>query len=527
MNAEVLKYILFIIRRFWIVLLIAAILGGAAYWFFDSQEPVYRAETRVFIGGSALLANPSVNAISEGLRLAPTYAQLVELDPILQPTIDELDLEMSTRALARMVSTRVIIDTSILVIRVDGSNPQRITDIANEITRQLIANSPSNLSGDEVEQMAILQEQINQLRSNIAVINEQAIDLLAELNTAIDDNNTRRVEVLTDQYNQATDRLTTARAALATTSETYSSFSNRLNRLQVIEQARVPVSSSNRNPLLVGLIAAAAGAGAGIAALLIYFEYVDQKLRTEKEINKTLELPVIGIIKRSFRVGMAFNGGKRTPGLLRMSIAEGYRTIQTNLLFSPLGNSTGKIFLIASPKSNEGRSFTAANLATTVADSGLKVLLIDADMRQPRLHRIFGLPNDRGLLSISQQKDIISNIHELMRTHVQRTELPTLDVITSGIGGDNKAVLPAQVFGSDGLKQFVKFLREDETYDVILIDTSGALEVADSYMLTAATNANIVLLIRAAQTTQEQAVKARDQFEHIGGNIRGVILNRA
>lgn len=528
MNAETLKYVLYILRRSWIAIIVAVLLGGVTYWFFDSRPPNYRAESRVFIAFSNLL-DPNANAISEGLRLAPTYAEFVELDDVLEATIEQLGLEdTSTSELSRMISTRVIIDTSILVIQVSGSDPELITDIANEVARQLVLISPSNLSEEEEQQMEILREQIDQFQTSIEQINAQTIQLLEDLNNAVAAGRSQeRIDTLTEQYNQATDRLTTTRNALTNTSDTFISLSNRLNRLQIIEPATVPRNSTNRNPLIFAVVAALGGAGATVGALLLYFEYIDHQLRTEKEINKILELPVIGIIKRSFRVGSRFSRGERAPDLLTMPIAEGYRTIQTNLLFASPGNKPERLFIIASPKANEGRTFTAANLATTVADSGLKVLLIDADLRHPNLHEIFNLKNDKGLINLSKEPVVDEKSFEaVLESHVQHTDLPSLDVITTGVAA-NKQVLPAQIFGSESLKNFITLLKRYRRYDVIFIDTSSALEFADSFMLVAATQANIVLLVRAAQTNQEQALKARDQFEHIGGVIRGVILNRA
>lgn len=528
MNAEVMKYILYVLRRFWIVVIFAAVFGGFTYSYFEGQDLIYRAESRVFIGGEGVLVNPSVNAINEGQRLAPTYAEFVELDSVLTATIDQLGLDMSTSRLASMISPRVIVDTSILVIRVTGSNPERVADIANEVARQLIITSPSNLSEEEQQQMSILQDQIAQLRTNIETVTEQSLRILGELNREVDlGRNPERIASLTTEYNQATDRETTVRNALTNTQDTFLSLSNRQNRLQIIEPATVPRYASNPNSIFIAAIVGLGGAGVAIGGLLLYFEYIDRKLRTEREINRILELPVIGIIKRSFRIGSRFNRGERTSGLPTMSIAEGYRTIQTNLLFTPPGTKPERLFIIASPKTNEGRSFTATNLATTVADSGLKVLLIDGDLRHPKLHEAFNLKNDKGLLSLSKESTIDEKTFEsILDAYTQKTDVSSLDVITSGLDAKGD-VLPAQIFGSESLKTFMTLLKRYRRYDVIFIDTSGALEVADSFMLSAATQANIVLLVRAAQTNQEQALKTRDQFRHIGGIIRGVILNGA
>jgi Mrp family chromosome partitioning ATPase len=162
------------------------------------------------------------------------------------------------------------------------------------------------------------------------------------------------------------------------------------------------------------------------------------------------------------------------------------------------------------------------------------VLLIDCDLRRPKVHEIFGLPNEVGLTTLLSADPRVStgdtepitsakgrlpgNLLECL----QSTALPKLWVITSGFVPAN----PTELLGSTLMKRWVDVFRASSDIDVILIDTPPALMAADSSVLAAGTRAEVVLVVDSGRTRRRAALKVKEQFDHLGIKLKGVVLNR-
>lgn len=524
MNIEFMKYVKYVLRRSWIVLIIAALLGGVTFGYFYTRDPIYTAEARIFVGNTLFTPDPNISQLDFGRRIAPSYAELVTRPPVLQATIDGLNLNMSTQRLARMVSARIILDTPILAIRVTTDEPALAADIANELARNLIATSPGLLE-EEQQQLSELSQQISQLREQIARTTDQTNAVLSELNNAIERGNQREVEILQDRYNRLVDQQNSARAVLAQLSNTVTQLTNRANRLQLIEEAIPPTSSANPNPYLFAAIAAAAGAGVAVAGILLFLEYFDDRLRTENEVRRQLDMRVLGKVPLHIRTSRDHSQLLGKGDFAHEPLGEAYRTIQTSLLFSTEGRQSGVTYMIVSPREKEGRSFTAANLAVIMAESGLNVLLIDADLRNPRLHKLFRLENKKGLASLLETT--LTGAPELEKAWheaIQQSASERLHIVTSGLDG---VKLNSKILGYDNLQACLSNLHTWSDYDVILFDTPPAFNLADSYILATATQANVILVLQASRTSKQEASKTIEQFQHIKSTVNGVIINKA
>lgn len=525
-NPEFMKYMLYVLRRFWIVVLVAALLGGGAYLFLDRQDPAYRAEARIFIG-NALDPNPDRTELQTALLLVPTYAEFARNANVLQATIDNLDLDVSLTTLRRWVSTRVITDTPILAIRATTTDPELSAEIANEVARNIIALSPSNLTDEELAQMELLEVQLRELEELNITTREQSANALEQLNRAQDSN--ADIETLAElraRYAEQVDRLNQTRSILAATSDTYLSLANRVGRLEIVEEATPPRGASGLSPVLVGAIAAVAGAGAAAAALLLFLEYFDHRVRTENEVVRRLKLPVIGKTRRSREVAANQKSYLANSDKLNtMPLAESYRKVQANLLFgqSANGQST-RVYMVASPQRDDGRTFTAANIAATMAASGQHVLLVDADLRDPQIHELFNLKNNQGLTTIlSSGCQSLEEYAALLKDVIQETNITNLHVLASGTGG---TPVNAYILGFEQFSAAVEALLTEFEYDVILLDTPPSTEVADSYVMAATTEAKVLLVTSYAKTTGPDVALLRDQFQHVGASISGVVLNK-
>ncbi len=521
---ELTKYVLYVARRIWIVVLVALLLGGGAYFFIDRQPPSYRAEARIFVG-NALQPATDRSDVQTSLLLVPTYAEFARTTSVLEATIETLDLDMSVARLRQAVSTRIITDTPILAIRATTSDRQLSADIANEVARNIIEFSPSNLTDDELVQLDILRQQLNEVEEAIATTREQASNVLEQLNEAQENQaNEREIEQLRSRYNELVERLNTSRGIVANTSDTYLSLVSRVGRLEIVEPAALPSGSSGFSPILIGAVAAVGGAGLATAGLLLFLEYFDPRIRTELEIVRTLQMPVLGQIKKNGKVRKNLKDYLLPDNIAQNPLSEGYRKIKTNLLFSGDGLDTPNVYLIASPDPKDGRTFTAANLAATIAAGGQRVLLIDADLWKPRIHQIFGLDNAHGTAGLLQAQEItpdamLSAIHHAR----QETSIPKLHVITSGTQSEKA---PVKVFSFDLFEDFIDAALNSGEYDTILVDSPPSQNVSDAYMIAAASKANVLIVVSYATTYAPDAALLRDQFAYVGAEVKGVILNK-
>lgn len=195
----------------------------------------------------------------------------------------------------------------------------------------------------------------------------------------------------------------------------------------------------------------------------------------------------------------------------RSPIAEAYRTLRTNLEFSNLDKSLRTI-LVTSASAEEGKSTTLANLAVTIAQSGKRVVLVDADLRRPTQHQIFNLKAGPGLSDMVREDSILAN------PPLQETSVPNLKVLSSGPLPPN----PAEILGSKRMSDILTALLEQA--DVVLLDAPPVLAVTDAAVLSSKVD-GVVLVISAGKTKRENAHRAQTQLEKINARILGAVLN--
>lgn len=191
--------------------------------------------------------------------------------------------------------------------------------------------------------------------------------------------------------------------------------------------------------------------------------------------------------------------------------AEAYRSLRTNLEFSSLDHPLHTL-LITGAEPNVGKSTTLANLGVIYAQSGKRVVLVDADLRRPQLHQIFGLSNNTGLASA-----ILNNDSELP---LQESGVPDLRVLTSGPMPPN----PADLLATQRMDKLLAQLREEA--DIILLDAPPVIAVTDAAILATKVD-GVLLVVSAGQTKREHAQRAKALLEKVNARIVGAVLNNA
>lgn len=522
---ELVDYIRLTRKWLWLLVIAAVVAGGVAYIISSTRPDVYRAETMLSVGGFIQSPNPDSGDIRTGVDLAQNYAVLAKTYEILSAAIEAGQFDLTPEELNRMVSTRVVGNTSMLVLSVEYTDPVLAADIANEIARQLILNSPSNLTPAQQSQLEIANTEIDKLNAQLQDAREQLALLDAQMAEAQTDGERTLLQVrrdtLLEQINQAS-------ANLADFSATVAALQQRTNSLDVVERARIPTQPTGASTLSITLMGALVGLALAWGGILV-LEYLDDTIRIPDQVMQAVGLPVLGAIARFGKKSDGYPERLVTVADPSSAIAESYRTLRTNLLFS---SEPGKkqAFIITSVGPQEGKSVTAANLAVVMANAGLRVLLVDADLRRPKVHHIFELPNKVGLTTLLaadpltevQALDDALSRNAAVADCLQDTTVSGLRAITSGFLPSN----PTEVLGSALMRRWFEVFTSANNVDAVIFDAPPALAVSDSVALAAATGATVLLVVEAGRTRRRDILQAKEQFAQLNVEIKGVILNQ-
>lgn len=197
----------------------------------------------------------------------------------------------------------------------------------------------------------------------------------------------------------------------------------------------------------------------------------------------------------------------------RSPAAEAFRTLRTNIDFSGLDRSIHAL-LVTSVAPVEGKSLTLANLAVAMAQGDKRTILVDADLRRPTLHTLFGLNNDKGLTSL------FIDAKGPIEPALKDVKVPNLQVLTSGPLPPN----PAELLGSQRMLDVIAALKQRA--DIILFDAPPVIAVTDAAVLGKRVD-GVVLVVDAGQTRREHAKRAKEQLEKLNIRIVGAVLNGA
>ena len=278
------------------------------------------------------------------------------------------------------------------------------------------------------------------------------------------------------------------------------------NNVQVYERAEVskfPIAPNPRREWIMALLA-----GVTVAFMLAFgLEYLDDTVKVPEDITRRLRLPMLGLVP-AIR-------GERVPVLsdtVPHEFGEAFRSLRTSLVFTA-GGEHGRIIAVTSSQPLEGKTTTAANLAIALALGGSRVLLIDADMRRPGLHKTLGMDNDTGLshLLVGQAR---------VRDVIRRTAEPNLLVITAGRTPPN----PSELLSSERMRSFLQNLQTGP-FDWIVVDTPPVLAVTDAVIL-APHVSSVVFVIGSEMTRRVHAERALETIRQSRPRSIAAVLNR-
>ena len=262
--------------------------------------------------------------------------------------------------------------------------------------------------------------------------------------------------------------------------------------------------------------------------LALFLEYLDDTIRTTEEIETYLQLPALAAIptmdsipKRKLLLVGATNEEAEEQAnseLLiyadsRSSLAEAYRQLRTSILLSTAGHAP-KSLLITSSLPSEGKTTTATNTAISLAQTGAKVLIIDADMRRPRLHSVFNIENGDGLSTLLSNELTEEEILKI----VKYDEGTKLNLLTSGPIPPN----PAELIGSEQMANLLKVLQAHFTH--VVVDSPPITSFTDGVLIASMVD-GVILVVHAGKSSRQVVRRARQLLQDVGAKIFGVVLN--
>ena len=459
------------------------------------QPPQYVGESRVLITerapGAALLGNVIPEITGQPERALETQVQLLQMRPLLENTIRELNLGVTPRELEGRIQVSAVGRTNIILVSVRDSDPARAAAIANEVAEQFVSWSRDHR------------------RESIAAAVDQVDARLTEVEDAI---------LTFGRKVQDEGRTEELAAELQVALSTYSSLSQERENLRIQEQletgsARVvspavinedPISP---NPLRNAILALAIGLALGLG-LAMLSEYLDNTLKSSEEVESIFGAPVLGMIPLE---KLEDTDQKRLTIVDRPGsfAAEAYRVLRNSLDFVNFEHNI-KTLLITSAAPVEGKSTVSANLAASLAQTGQNVVLISCDFRRPTTDRLFGLQNIIGL------SDVLRGAHTL-KSALQRPGDEHLLVLTAGKMPPN----PSEILGSTKMQELIENLKE--WADWIILDTPPLLAVADATALARWADGTLIVT-RGGVSTRDAAVKARDMLDMVGAKIIGSVV---
>ena len=369
-------------------------------------------------------------------------------------------------------------------------------NIREEISR--IRLGVSNRVAVLQKNRANLEQQLEQLKSEVFALNELGVEYSQHMD---------RAENLKKLYNTVL-----MRSAEMDLSSLYKG-----DTIQVLEKAEVPAGPvSPRLPLnlAVGLLI---GIALGSAAIVL-LDALDTTIKSDADVSSFSDKPLLALLPQidgSALKSLETIGETAADTITftapKSSFAEGIRTLRTNLMFMAPDNPP-RLLLVTSPGPGEGKTMTSVNMAIAMAQSGQKTLIIDADMRRPRLHKALGIENrDQGLSSI-----ILGN--EELDQVVQATRIENLSMLSCGQIPPN----PSELLHSE---RFAKLVEEvGEKYDRVIFDSPPLGAVSDALVLSHAVD-GVLLILSFGNTQKEMLRRSVDQLMSIGAPLMGFVLN--
>ncbi len=507
MENELKKYGMTLWHWAWLIILGTLLGASIAYVSSRLTTPVYSASTTLLVNEAPSSGKTAdYTSILTSERLASTYAQMMTKQPVLQAAFEDLNLVLTPENLPARISVNLVRDTQLMVLQVESEDPQLAKDLAEAIPMAFSRKNAAVQTERYSDSKANLTKEIDSLKEQVAQ-KQTEINALGKPSEPAKEAELARAQTELTQLRQSLTYLLQSYENIRLTEA--QSTSN----IVVVESPVVPVSPVRPRTLQNVLLGALVGFLLSVGVVFL-IEYLDDRVRSPEQIDKVLKLPVVGLIAKMGN-GTSDNAGKsrliavREP---RSPVVEAFRSLRTNIQFAGVDQPI-RTLLVTSAGPSEGKSTVAANLAVVMAQTGLKVVLCDGDLRRPTIHKQFGQINRAGLT------DVIMRDPGQWGDITIASGIPNLSLLLSGTLPPN----PSELLGSKRMHQLLDHLHQSN--DVVIIDAPPLLPVTDALVLAPMTD-GVVLVIDYGGTRIGEALQGKTQLDQSGARVLGVVMNK-
>jgi len=390
-------------------------------------------------------------------------------------------------------------NTRLLNLSVANTDPVLAANITNRIAQIFVERNLAYISKSEIldlhkNEYLKLQAQLNENSKIYKHLHPKTIRLKEKL-----------AEVTRKIKQERNENLPGATPVIST-SDLASLKANNISVQDWAEPMFIPVKPNKRKNVLLAIIV---GLFAGVG-MAFFLETLDNTIKSTDDIGRQTDWPFLGyipMVRKDNQMLEFFVHSKP-----KSALSETYRTIRTGLLFSSTQENPLKSVLITSPGEQEGKSTTVSNLAIAMAQNNKKVLLVDADMRKPRLHHVYEVDNKKGLSTyLSGQTSFEEIVHS--------TDIENLSLIGCGPHPPN----PSELLATKKMEQFVTYAKAK--FDYIFFDTPPIMVVTDAVVLSKAVDGTIIVM-ESGRTSRKIVPMLRQKLDNSKAKVTGFIINK-
>lgn len=499
---EIRRYFALVRYWLWAIILGGVLAGIVTYLILSQQIPIYSATSRYVVESRTTGSSNDYGSTLNRLQISNEVAQLMVQPEVLQAVAAELGLDPSG-GLPFAASASVVPETAIVNVTVRDANAQRASDVANaigriynQVDRERKEIRYTDILSETEERLQSLDQTIAQLEEEINILDQSDVEESVSVRSRLE----RQLNEAQEQYNLSftnKQRLDTEQA-------------NSLILVASVNQANTPRNPVSPRTQTNTILAILTGAALTLGVILLV-DYLDDSVKTPDQIFDETGMSVLATI--AFIKGTNPSDRLITHHSPRDPISEAFRVLRTNLNYASIDTDLDSI-LVTSSSPGEGKSTTTSNLAVVMAQTGKRVVLVDADLRRPSQQKIFGKNNNQGLTTA------LLDTNMPVTSHLQATRVPGLQLMLSGPMPPN----PSELLNSERMSRVLEELKE--VADLIIVDTPPVLTVADAAILANKVNGS-ALIAETGETRMESLVEAKDRLARANPNILGTVLNRA
>ena len=541
-------------RWAWLLVLCALLAGGTTYWQSRKQTPVYEASTTISIDVAPTSQAVTTTTLTTSEQLAETYAQEITMPPVLDGVASRLGL--AAFPLTALVQVTPIQNTQLLKVVVQDTDPKRAALIANTLVQVFSDKVQADQTSRYAETKKSLQSQMTALDQNIQVATsavtamkqqiQETTNALTAVNekiqmettnalTAVNnqtqigatqtpqtppetieaDKNTRdQLQITLVQYQSQLAQLQTTQSQYQQSDNNlFQSYQNLLlaeaqSSSGVIQQnpAVPPDVPVKPKPVTNAILAAVIGLMIAAGGIFL-IDFLDDTIRDPEEVTRKWSVPVLGTIVSYPHEKDTLITAKEP----RSPISEAFRSLRTNLQYASFGLPIHTL-LVTSPSPEDGKTTIAANLGSVIAQGGHRAVIVDADLRRPRIHKLLQVSNKVGLSSqFIRPQDHLDGA-------VKPTEIEGLHVLTSG----NLPPNPSELLGSDRMSEILRQLASQ--FDTVILDAPPMFVVTDSLALAPLVD-GVLVVIKPSITKRTALKHLFEQLHQVNAKVLGVVMN--